>query len=333
MPAAVECIELTKDFPVGFWRPRPVRALDHLSLAIEAGEIFGLLGHNGAGKTTTLKLLLRLIFPTSGEARILGQPPGAAAGRIGYLPENPYFYDYLRCRELVAYYAELSGLPASVRPARVAWALERTGMSAAAATPLRKCSKGMVQRIGLAQAIVHRPAVLFLDEPMSGLDPLGRRQVRDLILELKADGATVIFSTHILSDAEQLCDRVAILQKGRLAAQGPLDQLLAGEEDRLEISFVQSGAARQAVVSRAALWPHLQQLRAAGAAIIAISPIRRNLEEIFLSPGAPPAPSPNGRARSAASNATGADGGAGTGAAATPPPASAAGAGRPNERP
>lgn len=302
MPAAVECLDLTKDFPAGFWRPRPVRALDHLSLTIAPGEIFGLLGHNGAGKTTTLKLLLRLIFPTSGQASILGQPPGAAAGQIGYLPENPYFYDYLRCRELVAYYAELAGLPASVRAARVAWALERTGMSAAAETPLRKCSKGMVQRIGLAQAIVHRPAVLFLDEPMSGLDPLGRRQVRDLILELKAGGATVIFSTHILSDAEQLCDRVAILQKGRLAAQGPLDQLLAGEDDRLEISFVQSGAARQAEVPRAALLPQLEQLRAAGATITAVSPIRRSLEEIFLSPGAPPAPPSPGRRATAAAD-------------------------------
>ncbi len=288
--AAVECVDLTKDFPRGFWRPRPVRALDHVSLAVERGEIFGLLGHNGAGKTTTLKLLLRLIFPTSGQARILGQPPGAAARQIGYLPENPYFYDYLRCHELVAYYAELSGVAKAERAARVAWALERTGMTAAAQTPLRKCSKGMVQRVGLAQAIVHRPAVLFLDEPMSGLDPLGRRQVRDLILELKAEGATVVFSTHILSDAEQLCDRVAILRKGRVAAAGRLEQLLAGEEDRVEIAYLQAGAAAHREAPRAALWSELERLRGAGATVTAINPVRRSLEEIFLSPDSSAAP-------------------------------------------
>lgn len=286
---AVECIELTKDYRAGFWRPRPIRALDHLSLTVEQGEIFGLLGHNGAGKTTTLKLLLRLIFPTSGEARILGQPAGTMARQIGYLPENPYFYDYLRCRELVEYYAELAHVPARERRQRVAWALDRVGMTGAAETSLRKCSKGMVQRVGLAQAIVHRPAVLFLDEPMSGLDPLGRRQVRDLILELKSGGATVVFSTHILSDAEQLCDRVAILQKGRLAGQGRLDTLLAGEEDKVELVFAQAGPPQHRVVAKAELWSQLDQLRAQGAVIHAVTPLRRSLEEIFLSPGAPPA--------------------------------------------
>ncbi|MGH9534909.1 MAG: ABC transporter ATP-binding protein [Terriglobales bacterium] len=289
---AVECLDLTKDFRAGFWRSRPVRALDHLSLRIEPGEIFGLLGHNGAGKTTTLKLLLRLIFPTSGEARILGQPAGATASQIGYLPENPYFYDYLRCRELVEYFAELAGVPARQRRQRAAEALGRVGMAAAAETALRKCSKGMVQRVGLAQAIVHRPAVLFLDEPMSGLDPLGRRQVRELILELKAGGATVVFSTHILSDAEQLCDRVAILRQGRLAGQGALETLLAGEVDRVEVGFTQGGAARHRVVAKADLWQQLDQLRAAGATIAAITPLRRSLEEIFLAPGTAPAAAP-----------------------------------------
>lgn len=298
---AVECIELTKDYRAGFWRPRPVRALDHLSLAVEQGEIFGLLGHNGAGKTTTLKLLLRLIFPTSGEARILGQSAGMMARQIGYLPENPYFYDYLRCRELVEYYAELANVPARERRRQVAWALDRVGMAGAAETSLRKCSKGMVQRVGLAQAIVHQPAVLFLDEPMSGLDPLGRRQVRDLILELKSRGATVVFSTHILSDAEQLCDRVAILQKGRLAGQGRLETLLAAEEDKVELVFAQAGPPQRRVVARAELWGQLDQLRAQGAVIHAVTPLRRSLEEIFLSPGAPPAS--GGRSAAAAAPA------------------------------
>ncbi|MGH9541221.1 MAG: ABC transporter ATP-binding protein [Terriglobales bacterium] len=285
---AVECIDLSKDFPLGFWRKRPVRALAALNLSIAEGEIFGLLGHNGAGKTTTIKLLLRLIFPSRGTARILGLPLGAPglAAQIGYLPENPYFYDYLRCRELVEYYAELAGVPAGERGARARAALERVGMGEAMERPLRKCSKGMVQRVGLAQAIVHRPKLAILDEPMSGLDPAGRAEVRDLILELRGQGTTVLFSTHILSDAEQLCDRVAVLKRGRLAAAGTLDELGGNDGTQAEIVYRERagsglGLIRREVIAAADLWPRLEALRARQAQIIAVNSARRGLEELF----------------------------------------------------
>lgn len=288
---AVECIDLTKEFAVGFWRKRPVRALDGLTLAVQQGEIFGLLGHNGAGKTTTIKLLLRLIFPTRGSARVLGAPVGtpATAARIGYLPENPYFYDYLRCGELVEYYAELAGVPAGERAGRVRSALERVGMAQAANQSLRKCSKGMVQRVGLAQAIVHEPQLVILDEPMSGLDPAGRAEVRDLILDLRRRGTTVLFSTHILSDAELLCDRVAILKQGRLQGVGTLDELLRDGEACMEIVYRERAAAggrrelRRETVAQVELWQRLDALRQQQAEIVSVLPARRRLEELFRS--------------------------------------------------
>ncbi|PYV28950.1 MAG: ABC transporter, partial [Acidobacteria bacterium] len=194
----------TKDYPVGFWRQRPKRALDGLNLRVEASEIFGLLGPNGAGKSTTLKILLRLVFPTSGTARILGREVDDVSlhARIGYLPENPYFYDYLTAEEFLNYAGELFGLGSAERRRRVGELLERVDLVGSRNVPLGKFSKGMVQRLGIAQALINDPDVLFLDEPMSGLDPLGRREVRDLMLELRARGKTVFFSTHILSDAE-----------------------------------------------------------------------------------------------------------------------------------
>ena len=227
MKAAIELQELTKDYTVGFWRPRPYRALDRLSLSIRTGEVFGFLGPNGAGKTTTLKLLMRLIFPTSGRAEILGKPAGhvATRARIGYLPENPYFYDYLTAEELLTYFAQLLGVPAADRASRVSNLLDRVGLGRERRFQLRKFSKGMIQRVGIAQALLNDPEVVFLDEPMSGLDPLGRRDVRALILELREGGRTVFFSSHILADAEALCSRVAVVAGGRLAASGRLTDL------------------------------------------------------------------------------------------------------------
>src|SRR5580700_6003539 len=198
--AAIEIQGLTKDYPVGFWRKRMCRSLDYLTLRVEEGETFGFLGPNGAGKTTTLKLLMSLIFPTAGTARIRGRSIDDVRmhREIGYLPEQPYFYDYLTARELLDYYARFFGYDAAAREKRVSYFLEMVGLSASADVQLRKFSKGMLQRVGIAQAILHDPPVVFLDEPMSGLDPVGRREVRDVILKLKHDGRTVFFSTHIL---------------------------------------------------------------------------------------------------------------------------------------
>src|ERR1700757_3223602 len=225
---ALATYDLTKDYAVGFWRPRPYRALDRLTLEVEAGEVFGFLGPNGAGKTTTLKLLMQLIFPTSGRAELLGCPVGdvAVKRRIGYLPEQPYFYDYLTAEELLGYFASLFGYSAADRRARVARLLDEVGIGAERRLQLRKFSKGMLQRVGIAQALINDPEVVFFDEPMSGLDPLGRREVRNLILKLRDRGCTVFFSSHVLSDAEALCSNVAILAKGRLVTTGRLTEML-----------------------------------------------------------------------------------------------------------
>src|SRR6476661_49069 len=229
MPSAIRIDELTKDYAIGFWRRRTYRALDRLTLDIERGEIFGFLGPNGAGKTTTLKLLMQLIFPTSGRAEILGRPVGdlEVRRRISYLPENPSFYDYLTAEELLGYFGDLFGYSGSDRRKRVSNLLDRVGIGAERRLQLRKISKGMIQRVGIAQALLNDPEVVFLDEPMSGLDPLGRRDVRSLILELRDQGRTVFFSSHILADAEAMCSRVAVVAGGRLAASGALADILA----------------------------------------------------------------------------------------------------------
>src|ERR1043165_5805176 len=245
MPA-VEITNLTKDYEVGFWRKRKVRALDDLSLSIDGHQIFGFLGANGAGKTTTLKLLMRLIFPTSGSARILGHEIQDVQmhRRIGYLPENPYFYDYLTARELLEYCAELFGFSAAKRRERAADLLARVRLDEKRwDTQLRKFSKGMLQRVGLAQSLVNDPEIVFLDEPMSGLDPVGRREVRDLIAELRDEGKTVFMCSHILSDIEVLCDQVAILKKGRLAQVGHLDDLRQRPDDPHHMEVLATGAA------------------------------------------------------------------------------------------
>src|SRR5436853_4154952 len=223
--------DLTKDFAVGFWRKRPYRALDHLTLEVQSGEVVGFLGPNGAGKTTTLKLLMQLVYPTAGRAEILGRPLGdlSVKRRIGFLPENPYFYDYLTAEELLSYFAGLFGYSGAERQQRVARLLDDVGIGAERRLQLRKFSKGMLQRVGIAQALVNDPELVIFDEPMSGLDPLGRREVRALILRLRDRGCTVFFSSHVLSDAEALCNRVAILAQGRLVAAGPLSEMVSLE--------------------------------------------------------------------------------------------------------
>src|SRR6476620_11095042 len=228
MPARTT-YERTKEYAIGFWRKRPYLALDHLTLEVEPGEVFGFLGPNGAGKTTTLKLLMQLVYPTSGRAELLGKPVGdpSAKRRIGYLPENPYFYDHLTAEELLRYFAGLFGYSGADRRARASRLLDEVGIGAERKLQLRKFSKGMLQRVGIAQALINDPELVIFDEPMSGLDPLGRREVRALILRLRDRGCTVFFSSHVLSDAEALCSRVAILAKGRLVASGALTDILA----------------------------------------------------------------------------------------------------------
>src|SRR5881398_1646718 len=234
----IEVQNMTKDYEVGFARKRKVRALDGLSLTVEAGHIFGFLGANGAGKTTTLKLLMRLIFPTAGTARILDRDISDVSmrARIGYLPENPYFYDYLTAREFIDYCGQLFGFDKSIRERRTDEVLTRVNLDKKSwDRQLRKFSKGMLQRVGMAQTLVNDPEIVFLDEPMSGLDPVGRREFRDLIASLRSEGKTVFMCSHILSDIEVLCDSVAILKGGRLAHAGSLDELRSRETRVVEV--------------------------------------------------------------------------------------------------
>src|SRR4051812_12664581 len=301
MSAAIRMESLTKDYVVGFWRRRPYRALDDLTLEIGTGEVFGFLGPNGAGKTTTLKLLMQLIYPTSGRAEILGRPVGdvATRRRIGYLPENPYFYDYLTAEELLHYFGQLFGYTALDRRARVNAMLDRVGIGAERRLQLRKFSKGMLQRVGTAQALLNDPEIIFLDEPMSGLDPLGRREVRALMLELRDAGRTIFFSSHILSDAESLCSQVAIVAKGRLAAAGRLAdmqafavhgwELVMANVPAAALDRIRAGARRVVTISadRYAIEiapdgrpeEMLRELTGAGAALVSLNPLRETLED------------------------------------------------------
>jgi len=296
--------DLTKEFGVGFWRKRPHRALDRLTLDVEVGEVFGFLGPNGAGKTTTLKLLMQLVFPTSGDAEMLGRPLGdlSVKHRVGYLPENPYFYDYLTAEELLVYFAALFGYPRRECRARASRLLDEVGIGAERRWQLRKFSKGMLQRVGIAQALINEPELVIFDEPMSGLDPLGRRDVRALILQLRDRGCTVFFSSHVLSDAEALCSRVAILAKGRLVASGRLTEMrpfhasgwemvVAGVGDDLVGSLgtrvrraVRLGEGRYMLEMPLEPGPErlLGDLTAAGAHLVSLNPIRQTLEDFFV---------------------------------------------------
>lgn len=296
---AIEIMGLTKDYPVGFWRKRMRRSLDDLTLEVEDGEVFGFLGPNGAGKTTTLKLLTGLIFPTAGTARVRGRSIDDVRmhREIGYLPEQPYFYDYLTARELLDYYARFSNYTAAERRERVERFLTLVGLASAGNVQLRKFSKGMLQRAGIAQAILHDPPVVFLDEPMSGLDPIGRREVRDIIHDLKRQGRTVFFSTHILSDAEMLCDRVAVLAGGKLQGVGAPGDIVSMDVAGMEILFempegralpvalsgaVAIGARHRLEVPEAELYGTIDKLRACEARILSISPVRPTLEDYFI---------------------------------------------------
>jgi len=301
-PPAVDIRGLSKSYRIGHFRPQRRQALRNLSLQVPRGVVFGCLGPNGSGKSTTLKLLLGLLFPDSGSATILGQPIGARAARqsLGYLPENPYFYDYLTPNEYLDYAGRLFGLPPGARKDRARELLDLVGLAQAADVHMRRFSKGMLQRLGVAQALVNRPELVFLDEPMSGLDPLGRRSVREIILRLKAEGSTVFFSTHILSDAETLCDEVAVLRGGSVVAKGRLDQILSLDVTHMEVlvsglgpqemSGLPAGVETfRAMGERLVLHVPEKQLGSVvvaveqrGGRVLSVQPVRQSLEDYFF---------------------------------------------------
>ena len=305
MANIIEITNLSKDYETGFLKKKKVRALDDLSLTVSNGQIFGFLGGNGAGKTTTIKILMSLLFPTSGSARILGADIAdfRMHQKIGYCPENPYFYDYLTASELMNYFGELFGFDANRRQKRTADLLKRVGLDERDWNKqLRKFSKGMLQRVGLAQALINEPEIVFLDEPMSGLDPIGRREVRELIEDLRKSGTTVFMSTHILSDVEALCDEVAILRRGRLAATGNLDELLSthsGEQsyevilkgvsvDAILAGFpsarvsATAGGAKVELSDESEIDKVLAHARSAGGHLVSVQAVKQSLEELFV---------------------------------------------------
>ena len=308
MEYIVEIENLSKEYETGFWKKKKVRALDDLTLSVRPGQIFGFLGGNGAGKTTTIKILMSLLFPSSGSARILGRNISEPAmhASIGYCPENPYFYDYLTARELMNYFGELFGMAESTRKARTEELLAAVGLDEKDWNKqLRKFSKGMLQRVGLAQSLINDPEIVFMDEPMSGLDPIGRREVRELIAGLREKGTTVFMSTHILSDVEALCDEVAILRKGKLAASGKLEDLLASEDKHrsfevqfrgISVNALESalgtvetlafrGNERNASVELlddSNMENVLRLAKSAGATLVSINSVKQSLEDLFV---------------------------------------------------
>lgn len=293
---------LRKVFHIGFFRKR-VEAVKNASFSVRRGEIFGLLGPNGAGKTTTIKSILRLIFPSEGEIRIFGRPAGdrEAAKRVGYMPENPYVYQYLKPLEFLDLCGRLTGMPKVERRERSETMVDKVGLRHAIDRPIGKFSKGMMQRVGLAQALLHDPELLVLDEPMSGLDPIGRKEVRDVLLEQRARGKTLLFTSHILSDVELLCDRVVIMQRGEITSEGQVSDLLESAGRQVEIRLSGASAAlKTSLASRAivvddgaghltlradgdrAIDEILRISNAAGARLDALIPVRQTLENLFL---------------------------------------------------
>jgi ABC-2 type transport system ATP-binding protein len=297
---AIETENLSKEYPHGFLHLKKKTSLEGLTMQVEDGAVFGLLGPNGAGKSTTIKLLMGIIFPTAGSARMLGKPVSDVSMHrdIGYLPEQPYFYDYLTATEVLDYFAQFHGYSAAERGQRVQKMLKKVGLETAGKIQLRKYSKGMLQRVGLAQAILHDPKLVILDEPMSGLDPVGRREVRDIILELKNAGKTILFSTHILPDAEMLCDRVGVIAGGQLRGVGAPGAIVGVKATGMEILFelaegaalperihaqaTRSGAGYRMSVGESELYVALEELRAAGARITSVTQIKPTLEDFFL---------------------------------------------------
>lgn len=308
MEPIIEIRNLTKDYETGFWRKKKVRALDDLSLTVKSGQIFGFLGGNGAGKTTTIKILMSLLFASSGSAKILGHDISYVKMHrsIGYCPENPYFYDYLTARELMNYFGELFGLDGAKRKRQTEELLAKVGLDEKDwDKQLRKFSKGMLQRVGLAQSLVNEPQIVFLDEPMSGLDPMGRREIRELIAGLRENGTTVFMSTHILSDVEALCDEVAILRSGKLAATGNLDDLLTRHDGHRSFEVIVSGVSAEQlrkeiekicsssitsnlngasiqVPGEQDIEKILQIARNAGGKLVSVNSIKQSLEELFV---------------------------------------------------
>ena len=298
----VEVRGLVKTFRIGFFRKK-VEAVRGIDFEVRRGEIFGLLGPNGAGKTTSIKSILRLIFPTAGTIRLFGSlsPSPEALRRLGYLPESPYVYQYLRAHEVLDLCGRLCGLDARTRARRSDELIARVGLAHAVDRPIGRFSKGMLQRIGLAQALLHDPELLILDEPMSGLDPIGRKEVRDLIVEERKRGKTILFTSHILSDVERLCDRVAIVHRGKVTAYGTLAQLLKPEVQRTEIELANCDDALRARLE--AMGVHTSELEehlvalvegesgarevleaalAAGARVVSVHEQRETLEDLFV---------------------------------------------------
>ena len=282
---------------------KKVEAVRGITFEVKRGEIFGFLGPNGAGKTTTIKMLTGLIAPTRGTASILGIPAPSpeAMGRVGFLPENPYVYAYLTPREFVTLCGRLSGMRGPALAGRVVTVLERLGVAYAMDRAVRTMSKGMLQRVGLAAALVHEPELLILDEPMSGLDPVGRKEVRDLIVEEKKGGRTVFFSSHILSDVELLCDRLCILRRGEIVVSGSMGDLLGASGHRFEVTLRAANEGLVGELSAMKLAPRpmghgtafevegdeqlravLEKALAAGAAVEAVIPKRETLEDVFV---------------------------------------------------
>jgi ABC-2 type transport system ATP-binding protein len=282
--AVVVADQLEKTFALGFFRKK-VAAVRSVTFDVQRNEIFGFLGPNGAGTTTTLKMLMGLIYPTRGTAQILGRPISdrEAKRRLGFLPENPYFYDYLSGEELLHLMGRLFGLNRRERTRRAGALLERVGLKNAADLQLRKYSKGMLQRLGIAQAMINDPELVVLDEPMSGLDPIGRKEIRDLIAELKAEGKTVLFSTHILSDVELLCDRVGIVVGGQLRDAGALDQLLSPRLYHTELVLERDGQKEsRRLPADADVDCELLAALEAGCHVVSVTPRRESLEDLFV---------------------------------------------------